>query len=128
MGTMEKPSSQVLQPSGCGLATVLEAVSGKWALMAVGALCEGPLRFNALRRAIGTVSQKTLTQTLRSLERDGLIHREVVATVPVTVIYSLTDLGVEFAAASQPLRLWSEKAEVRIFSSRASYRSESDIS
>ena len=128
MGTTEKPPSEVLQPSGCGLATVLEAVSGKWALMAVGALCEGPLRFNALRRAIGTVSQKTLTQTLRSLERDGLIHREVVATVPVTVIYSLTDLGAEFAVSSQPLRLWSEKAEARILSSRAAYGSEPDIS
>lgn len=96
--------------------------------MAVGALCERPLRFNALRRAIGTVSQKTLTQTLRGLERDGLIHREVVATVPVTVIYSLTDLGTEFAASSQPLRLWSEKAELRILSSRASYKSEPGVS
>ncbi|WP_407977573.1 winged helix-turn-helix transcriptional regulator [Brucella pseudogrignonensis] len=128
MGTTEKPRSQVLQPSGCGLATVLEAVSGKWALMAVGALCEGPLRFNTLRRTIGNVSQKTLTQTLRTLERNGLIHREVIATVPVTVIYSLTDLGAEFAATSQPLRHWSEKVELRILSSRASYRSEPDIS
>ena len=121
MGTSEKPPRIHSPPDTCGLATVLQSVAGKWALMAIGALCEEPLRFNALRRTIGSVSQKSLTQTLRSLERDGLIRREVIPTVPVSVVYSLTPLGNELAQCSEPLRVWSERSEATILASRQAY-------
>ena len=67
-----------------------------------------PMRFNALRRAIEGISQKMLSQVLKSLERDGLIRRRVIATVPVTVEYSITPLGATLATALDPLRDWAE--------------------
>lgn len=118
MVTSSKPPSIDQDADSCSLATVLQAVSGKWALMTVGSLCNGPLRFNALRREIGGVSQKALTHTLRGLERDGLVHREVIPTVPVSVIYSLTTLGLELAECTKPLRDWSEVAESLILAQR----------
>ena len=69
------------------------------------------MRFGELRRCIGGVSQKVLTQTLRSLERDGLLTRLVEPTVPVSVTYSLTPLGTDLLSA---LRLMMEWAETRI--------------
>jgi DNA-binding HxlR family transcriptional regulator len=66
------------------------------------------MRFNELRRAIENVSQKMLSQTLKSLERDGLVRRMAYPTVPVTVEYCLTDLGRTLAATVDTLRLWAE--------------------
>jgi len=66
-------------------------------------------RFNQLRRAIEGISQKMLSQVLKSLERDGLIRRRVIATVPVTVEYSMTPLGITLAGAVDPLRDWAEQ-------------------
>jgi len=72
-------------------------------------LRDGPLRFNALRRAIEGISQKMLSQVLKSLERDGLVRRRAIPTVPVTVEYSITPLGTTLAAAVDPLRDWAEQ-------------------
>jgi len=72
-------------------------------------LRDEPMRFNALRRAIEGISQKMLSQVLKSLERDGLIRRRVIATVPVTVEYSMTPLGITLAGAVDPLRDWAEQ-------------------
>jgi DNA-binding HxlR family transcriptional regulator len=66
------------------------------------------LRFNQLRRGIEGISQKMLSQVLKSLERDGLVKRRAIATVPVTVEYSITPLGKTLAAAVDPLRDWAE--------------------
>ena len=71
-------------------------------------LRDQPLRFNQLRRAIEGISQKMLSQVLKSLERDGLVKRRAIATVPVTVEYSMTPLGLTLAAAVDPLRDWAE--------------------
>jgi len=71
-------------------------------------LRDEPMRFNALRRTIEGISQKMLSQVLKSLERDGLIKRRVIATVPVTVEYSMTPLGLTLAAAVDHLRDWAE--------------------
>ena len=68
---------------------------------------EQPLRFSELRRRIEGVSQKMLTQTLRGLQRDGLITRDVFPTVPVTVEYALTDLGSSLGEAVAAIRLWA---------------------
>lgn len=92
----------------CPTRRVLDRIADKWAVLVLGLLADGPVRFNQLRRRIGGVSQKMLSQTLRSLERDGLVHRRAIATVPVTVEYSITPLGRTLSAAVDMLRIWAE--------------------
>ncbi len=87
---------------------VLDRVANKWAVLAVSAVCNQPRRFNQLRRDIGGISQKMLSQTLKRLERDGIVARKVTATVPVTVEYSITELGKTLALTVDLLRIWSE--------------------
>lgn len=79
--------------SACPTRVVLDHVTSKWAVLVLAALAEGPLRFSALRRRILGVSEKMLAQTLRTLEADGFVAREVAPTTPPQVTYSLTALG-----------------------------------
>ncbi|WP_433831936.1 winged helix-turn-helix transcriptional regulator [Actinoplanes sp. CA-015351] len=81
----------------CASRGVLTDVTGRWGTLALAALHEGSFRFNALRRKVDGVSEKMLAQTLQSLERDGLVRREVQAAIPPRVEYSLTDLGQRVA-------------------------------
>jgi DNA-binding HxlR family transcriptional regulator len=92
----------------CPTRVILDRVGDKWAVLLLGLLADGPRRFNELRRMIGGISQKMLSQTLKSLERDGLVRRRAIATVPVTVEYSITPLGTTLAHAVGPLRQWAE--------------------
>ena len=87
----------------------LDRVGDKWAVLILLLLRDEALRFNRLRRAIEGISQKMLSQVLKSLERDGLVKRRAIATVPVTVEYSITPLGKTLAAAVDPLRDWAER-------------------
>jgi DNA-binding HxlR family transcriptional regulator len=93
----------------CPTRMVLDRIGDKWAVLALGLLRNGPVRFNRLRRSIEGVSQKMLSQTLKSLERDGLVHRRAFATVPVTVEYSLTPLGRTLSSTLDALRDWAER-------------------
>uniref|UniRef100_A0AAU2V191 Helix-turn-helix transcriptional regulator n=1 Tax=Streptomyces sp. NBC_00003 TaxID=2903608 RepID=A0AAU2V191_9ACTN len=77
----------------CPSRRTLEDVTGRWGSLTLGALHEGSLRFNELRRRVDGVSEKMLSQTLHSLERDGLVHREAQPTNPPRVDYELTPLG-----------------------------------
>ncbi|WP_240930421.1 helix-turn-helix domain-containing protein [Isoptericola sp. BMS4] len=77
----------------CTSRHALEAVTGRWGVLTVAGLRDGAVRFNALRRRIDGVSEKMLAQTLQTLERDGMVTREVRTTIPPHVEYSLTDLG-----------------------------------
>lgn len=81
----------------------LETLAGKWGILTLVALLESPYRFNALRRRVDGVSEKMLAQTLQALERDGLVTRDVQATIPPRVEYSLTPLGTRVAAKHQEL-------------------------
>ena len=92
----------------CPTRLVLDRIADKWTVLVLGLLANGPVRFNRLRRAIEGLSQKVLAQTLRRLERDGLVTRTVVPTVPVTVEYALTPLGRTLAATVDGLRAWAE--------------------
>ena len=92
----------------CPTRLVLDRVADKWTVLVLGLLTGGPLRFNALRRRVEGVSQKMLSQTLKGLERDGLVTRHAYATVPVTVEYVVTPLGTTLSATLDPLRLWAE--------------------
>jgi DNA-binding HxlR family transcriptional regulator len=82
----------------CTSRRTMENIGGKWGMLALAALSEGAYRFNALRRRVDGVSEKMLAQTLQALERDGLVRREVQATIPPRVEYSLTPLGAKIAA------------------------------
>ncbi len=92
----------------CPTRLVLDRIADKWAVLVLGLLANGPVRFNRLRRQIEGISQKMLSQTLKSLERDGLVSRKVTPTVPVTVEYSITPLGETLSATVDGLRTWAE--------------------
>jgi|SRR5690349_17637805 DNA-binding HxlR family transcriptional regulator len=87
----------------CASRHVLADVTGKWGGLALAALHDGAYRFNALRRRVDGVSEKMLAQTLQALERDGLVRREVQATIPPRVEYSLTPLGERVAVKLKEL-------------------------
>lgn len=82
---------------GCTSRPVLQDVTGRWGALALGALHQGPARFNALRRRVDGVSEKMLAQTLQALERDGFVLRDVQGTIPPRVEYRLTPLGTTVA-------------------------------
>ena len=92
----------------CPTRMALNRIADKWTVMIVGRLAKGTLRFGELRREILGVSQKMLTQTLRGLERDGLVTREVFATIPPKVEYSLTPLGRTLIKILEQIRGWAE--------------------
>ena len=81
----------------CGSREVLQNVTSRWGLLALGALYDGDLRFSALRRRVQGVSERMLSVTLQTLERDGFVNRTVLQSIPPKVEYSLTDLGREVA-------------------------------
>ena len=93
----------------CPTRQILDRIGDKWAVLILLLLENEPARFNSLRRMIDGISQKMLSQTLKSLERDGLVRRHAIATVPVTVEYSITPLGRTLAKAVDPLRSWAER-------------------
>ncbi len=103
----------------CMSRAALEDVAGKWGMLALLALGEGAYRFNALRRRVSGVSEKMLSQTLQALERDGIVHREVVTTIPPRVEYTLTPLGLEVAARVRDLTELLESAAPQIAAARA---------
>lgn len=88
---------------------LLDDISSKWAVMTLAALSAGATRFNQLKRALQGINQKRLTQTLRRLERSGMISRTVLETPPVAVEYAITPLGGTLAG---PLSAWYHWAEV----------------
>jgi DNA-binding HxlR family transcriptional regulator len=105
----------------CPTRQILDRVGDKWAVLILLLLREQPVRFNQLRRSIEGISQKMLSQVLKSLERDGLIRRRAIATVPVTVEYSITPLGATLAAAVDPLRDWAEGHLKEVLASQRRY-------
>ncbi|WP_210602837.1 winged helix-turn-helix transcriptional regulator [Brevibacterium oceani] len=87
---------------------LLDQVHDRWSLSVLNELCERPSRFNALRRAIPQVSQKSLTATLRRLERNGVVEPEIVSTRPVAVIYRITPLGKTLRDPIDVLLAWAD--------------------
>ncbi|MQY27322.1 winged helix-turn-helix transcriptional regulator [Nocardia aurantia] len=94
-------------PAGCPSRMVLEHVTSKWGVLVLIALSEGEQRWGDLRRRADGVSEKMLAQTLKTLERDGLVNRSAQATIPPRVDYSLTGRGYEVSALLVPLATWA---------------------
>ncbi|WP_439676473.1 winged helix-turn-helix transcriptional regulator [Embleya sp. MST-111070] len=92
----------------CATRQVLDHIAGKWTVLIVDILRDGPMRYTELSRRIEGVSQKMLTQTLRSLETDGFVLRTVTPTIPPRVDYALTDLGRSLGEPIRALREWTE--------------------
>ena len=103
----DRPSCVLDQNSGPR--RLLEVIGEKWAVLAVYSLQPGPMRFNAIERALPGVSQKMLTQTLRRLETAGLVSRHAYAEVPPRVEYRLTDLGATLAPVTDALCRWADE-------------------
>lgn len=102
---------------------ILQRIGDKWSLLVVRRLGDGPMRFNELRHAIGGISQKMLTSTLRSLERDGFVTRTVFPTIPPRVDYELTDLGRELLIPVKGLAEWAIRNMARVGEARERFDS-----
>lgn len=114
METCEKKAN--VYDKNCPCRHILNRIADKWTALIIGCLQDGPQRFSELRRNVEGITQKMLTQTLRSLERDGIVTRTIYPTVPVTVEYEITELGKTLIEPLEVLRHWSEqhKAEVLV--------------
>lgn len=105
----------------CPVRHVLDEIGDKWSILVITGLKPGSARFNELKRAIPDISQKMLTQTLRKLERDGYIGREVTYTIPPRVDYELTPLGEALCRQLEPLAKWALDSREAIARARAQY-------
>jgi len=105
----------------CPTRMVLDRIADKWTVLIIGQLAGGVRRFGELRREIKGVSPRVLTQKLRELERDGLIHRRIYATVPPRVDYSLTPLGKTLIDVLDSIRVWAESHIETVLEAQTEY-------
>ncbi|MFD4316969.1 winged helix-turn-helix transcriptional regulator [Streptomyces sp. NPDC058548] len=98
----------------CGVSAAIVVIEGKWKTYLLWLLESGPHRPGELRRKIPEISEKVLTQALREMEEDGLVHREVHDVLPPKTVYSLTDVGRELCAALAPLSDWGHRRLERL--------------
>jgi DNA-binding HxlR family transcriptional regulator len=109
-------------PDECRMVSeVLSRIGDKWTVLVVSTLGDGPKRFNELRRALGSISQRMLTLTLRHLERDGLVTRTMFPTIPPRVDYELTGLGRSLLKPVSELGFWARQHQSVIRDSRRRY-------
>lgn len=105
----------------CPIRTILAQISDKWSLLVILTLKESGLRFSAIQRAIPDISQRMLTQTLRKLERDGLVSRKVTPTIPPRVDYAITVLGQTLFEPIDEMTRWAVDKQAAIVKARALY-------
>ena len=105
----------------CPTRQLLDELADKWVCLVIVALVNGPQRHSELRRRLNGVSQKMLTQTLRAMERDGIVTRTVTAGVPVRVDYELTELGVSLTSVVHAVKLWAEAHMDSVAQAREAY-------
>lgn len=121
VSTMAGLKRKYVDASQCPVRDVLDQLGDKWSLLILTALAERAFRFGELRREIGDISQRMLTQTLRDLQADGLIEREVFATTPPSVEYRLTPLGRSFLVPLGVLVDWAVANHPAIRVARAGF-------
>jgi DNA-binding HxlR family transcriptional regulator len=117
-GTRAAPGNLHVPEDCRAVSEVLARVGDKWTVLVVSTLGDGPKRFNELRKALGSISQRMLTLTLRALERDGLVTRTVLPTNPPRVDYELTRLGRSLLEPVSELGLWARKNRPAISEAR----------
>ncbi|MGV8831428.1 MAG: winged helix-turn-helix transcriptional regulator [Devosia sp.] len=123
LGTMTKPPQTYEECTSVALPMieVLGRISGRWSLYIVMALLHGPMRFSQLRRRIDGISQKMLTQTLRELEEDGIVHRTVTPIIPPRVDYELTAMGRELQDPLGAIHAWTIRNSAHVADARKRY-------
>lgn len=109
------------EASNCSIRSVLANVTGKWRMIIILALEDGPLRFGEIKRCIGDVTQRVLTENLRGLQRDGYLTRTVDPGPPVAVSYELTPLGRSLLETLKPLVFWSYEQMDTVKAARLEY-------
>ncbi|MFN3546431.1 MAG: winged helix-turn-helix transcriptional regulator [Mesorhizobium sp.] len=107
--------------ANCPVRSVVQSIFGKWTSLLLMALAEKPYRFGELRRLVPDISQRMLTETLRDLQRDGYVHREVFPTKPPSVEYSLTDLGRSMFDSLHHLLNWAENHQDEVLAARSKF-------
>lgn len=120
-GTNGKPSDHEATAQCEHISRMLARISDKWTMLVVSVLGQGPLRFNALRREVGEISQKVLASTLRDLEENGFVSRTVTPVKPPQVEYALTDLGRDLLRPVGALAEWVVENSARIEAARTAY-------
>lgn len=110
--------------AACPSRQALDRIADRWTTLIIGQLAERPHRFGELRRAIDGISQKMLTQTLRGLERDGLVSRRVLPTTPVAVEYALTPLGETLIAPMAAIHAWAEAHVPEMLAARLAHEAQ----
>lgn len=105
----------------CPTRRILDRIGDRWTVLVVGSLSTGPLRFSAVQRRVQGISQKMLTQTLRALERDGIVTRTAYLEVPLRVEYELTTAGASLLAPLKALETWSIDHFAEVRDSQESY-------
>ncbi|MBX9429152.1 winged helix-turn-helix transcriptional regulator [Ralstonia nicotianae] len=119
-----RPEHGTPPPESCRLVLeILSRIGDKWTVMVIGTLADGPMRFNAILRAISGISHRMLTLTLRSLEQDGLVKRTAYATIPPKVEYELTELGLSLIEPLRALGDWAVRNRPAIAAARAHFAS-----
>ncbi|MDR2999280.1 MAG: helix-turn-helix transcriptional regulator [Microbacterium sp.] len=106
--------------------SILSRIGDKWSLMLIGMLHEGPLRFTELKQMTPGISGRMLTHTLRQLERDGLVEREMFAEIPPRVEYSSTELGKSLAGPVLAIAEWASAHQAEISANRDRYDDAAD--
>jgi DNA-binding HxlR family transcriptional regulator len=107
--------------AACPARKLLDRISDKWVSLILNALAAGPQRYSDMERRLAGVSQKMLTQTLRTLERDGLVSRTVTTSVPVRVDYALTTLGTTLLPIMASIKMWAETYIEDVAEAQAAY-------
>jgi len=105
----------------CPIRSIVARISGKWPLLIIAHLSFGKHRFSELLNGIPDISQRMLTQTLRTLERDGLVKRTVIASIPPRVDYELSERGYDFVPILQPMMQWGLENRKQIEISQTAY-------
>lgn len=117
----EEKSLYNVYARNCPARQCFERLADRWAILIISRLRNGLLRFNQLKKEIDGISQKVLSQKLKQLERDGIVQRSVIASVPVTVEYQLTPLGHSYADTIDQIHLWAEQNVETVMAAQEKY-------
>ena len=117
----EEPAPPDPYAAGCPTRLLLDRIGDKWTVLVLGLVCDEPQRFNRLRRGVEGLTQKMLSQTLKALERDGLVTRTVLPTTPVSVEYAVTPLGRTLGATLDGLTRWAREHIGEVASAQRRY-------
>jgi DNA-binding HxlR family transcriptional regulator len=118
----DSPSQlQVISAADCPCRLLLDQIADKWSILIIAALKGGPLRFNMIKRSLEGITQKALTQSLRRLERNGIVARRVIPVSPLAVEYRITPLGHTLDEPFRALHVWTQDYLTQVEQARLAF-------